>query len=238
MHCWSCTCTAKRPTWTQSTEIALRHGVTVIEDSAQAHGARYKGRRTGSLGHVAAFSFYPSKNLGALGDGGAITTDDDALAERARLLRNYGSREKYIHDEVGGNSRLDELQAALLRVKLRHLDRWNARRREAARWYERAFAAQASPVIAPNVPAWAEPVWHQYVVRTDARQALIARLAACGVATGIHYPVPPHRSGAFLASMGACTLPIADTLARQVLSLPMGPHLTEADVATVVRALG
>jgi dTDP-4-amino-4,6-dideoxygalactose transaminase len=213
-------------------EIARRHGLKVIEDAAQAHGARYKGRRAGSLGDAAGFSFYPGKNLGALGDGGAVTTDDDAIAERIRLLHNYGSRVKYHHEIEGWNSRLDELQAAFLRVKLPKLDAWNHRRQKIARLYQEALGGLgAEPpsltgVTLPFVPSFAEPVHHVYVIRHPRRDALREHLTEAGIGTLIHYPVPPHRSAAFQARFpDQGRLPIADRLAREVCSLPIGPHL-------------
>jgi dTDP-4-amino-4,6-dideoxygalactose transaminase len=221
--------------------IARRHGLKVIEDAAQAHGARYKGRRAGSLGDAAGFSFYPGKNLGAFGDGGAITTDDDALAERIRLMHNYGSRVKYEHMILGYNSRLDELQAAFLRVKLTRLDAWNARRRSIARLYQEALAGVAG-VTLPFVPAFVEPVFHLYVIQSVHRDALLRRLAEAGVGTLIHYPVPPHRSGAYAARFpDPAALPIAARLGQEVLSLPIGPHLSPSaarEVASVIAEHG
>jgi dTDP-4-amino-4,6-dideoxygalactose transaminase len=205
--------------------VATRHGLKVIEDAAQAHGANYKGRRTGSLGLAAAFSFYPGKNLGALGDGGAITTNDAELAEKLRLLRNYGSEVKYQHYLKGFNSRLDELQAAFLRVKLTCLDEWNRRRRAAASEYLRLLAG--TDLVLPFVPMWAEPVWHLFVVRSKRREALMRSLAEQGIGTSMHYPVPPHLQNAY-SELGfrAGSLPISEALSNEVLSLPFGPHLT------------
>lgn len=205
-------------------EIARRHGLRVIEDAAQAHGARYKGRRIGAHGDIACWSFYPGKNLGAFGDAGAITTNDKSLARRVALLRNYGSRQKYVNEVVGVNSRLDPLQAALLRVKLKVLDEWTDRRRLIAEAY--AEELQETKLILPFVPKWAEPVWHLYVVRTPAREALQSRLNEAGIGTLVHYPIPPHMQAAY-AEMGIVpdSLPRARTLAGEVLSLPMGPHL-------------
>jgi dTDP-4-amino-4,6-dideoxygalactose transaminase len=211
------------------TALGRDRGIPVIEDAAQAQGARYKGRRAGSLGDAAGFSFYPGKNLGALGDAGAVTTDDDELAERVRMLRNYGSKVKYHHDVPGTNSRLDSLQAAFLRVKLRHLDEWNDRRRAVAARYLDALDG----VVLPAVPEWAEPVWHLFVVRHPQRDALQARLAEAGVDTIIHYPIPPHLSGAYAADFERRRLPVAEQLADEVLSLPMGPHLPLEDVDAV-----
>lgn len=213
--------------------LGRRAGVPVIEDAAQAQGARYKGRRAGSLADAAGFSFYPGKNLGALGDAGAVTTDDDELAERVRLLRNYGSRQKYHHDVPGLNSRLDSLQAAVLRVKLRRLDEYNDRRRLVAARYTQGLAA---PLVVPEVPEWAEPVWHLFVVRHPRRDELQSRLAEAGVDTIIHYPIPPHRTGAY-AELASANLPLADRLAGEVLSLPIGPHVPDADADRVIAAV-
>lgn len=221
--------------------VARRHNLKVIEDSAQAHGARYHGRRAGSLGDAAGFSFYPGKNLGACGDGGAVTTNDPELARRVKVLRNYGSHVKYHNESLGFNSRLDELQAALLRVKLAKLDDWNERRRKLARRYLEKLAGVPGLVL-PTVPKWADPVWHLFVVRHPRREQLQKNLAEAGVGTLIHYPVPPHLQPAY-AALGykRGNFPISEELADQVLSLPMGPHLTEADqdrvVAEVRRAL-
>jgi len=176
--------------------FSRQHGLKVIEDNAQSQGARYKGRRTGSLGDAAGHSFYPGKNLGAFGDAGAITTDDDVLAERIRTLRNYGSKKKYYNEVKGYNSRLDELQAAFLRVKLKKLDDWNGRRSEVAKAYLNHLAG-IDNLSLPVVPEWAEPVWHLFVVRHPQRDRLQEKLTAAGIGTMIHYPVPPHLSGAY-----------------------------------------
>ncbi len=214
--------------------IARKHGLKVIEDSAQAQGARYKGRRTGAIGDAAGNSFYPGKNLGAFSDAGAVTTNDTGLADRVRTLRNYGSKKKYFHDEKGFNSRVDELQAAFLRVKLKKLNEWNERRKKVAARY----LAELSPVaglILPHVPDWADPVWHLFVIRHAKRDALQQRLAEAGVGTLIHYPVAPHLTGAYAnGQWPQGKLPIAEQLAGTVLSLPMGPHLTEVQVGEVV----
>jgi dTDP-4-amino-4,6-dideoxygalactose transaminase len=216
--------------------LGRERGIPVIEDAAQAHGARCRGRRAGGLGDAAAFSFYPGKNLGALGDAGAVTTDDDALAERIRMLRNYGSRVKYHHDLPGTNSRLDSLQAAALRVKLRHLDEWNERRRAvAARYRERLAGIEG--LVLPQVPDWAEPVWHLFVVRTPRRDVLQERLAEAGVDTIIHYPIPPHLAGAYASDFERGELPVAERLAAEVLSLPMGPQLVLEDADRVAAAV-
>ena len=209
-------------------EIARRHNLRVIEDAAQAHGARYKGRRAGSLADAAGISFYPGKNLGALGDGGAVTTDDENLAERIRVLRNYGSSIKYHNELKGYNSRLDELQAAFLRVKLRHLDTWNARRSAIAACYGEAL--RDSGLTLPFVPEWADPVWHLYVVGSTQRDLLQQQLAGQGIGTMIHYPIPPHLQPAYTdLGMRPGDFPVAEKMADQVISLPIGPHLSSAD---------
>lgn len=214
--------------------IAEKHHLTVIEDAAQAHGARYKGRRVGGLGRAAAFSFYPGKNLGALGDGGAVVTNDRALAERVRLLRNYGSRTKYYHEEKGINSRLDELQAALLRVKLRRLDAWNEGRRQIARQFN---AELVSPnVRLPAVAEWAEHVWHLFVIRCEARDLVRIELGKLGVGALIHYPVPPHLQPAYKEYKDS-VLPLTERLAREILSIPIGPFLNTEDANRVVEAV-
>jgi dTDP-4-amino-4,6-dideoxygalactose transaminase len=217
-------------------EIARRHGLKVIEDAAQAHGARYLDRRAGNLGDAAGWSFYPTKNLGAYGDAGAVTTNDDELAGRVRLLRNYGSNRKYYNDEQGINSRLDELQAALLRVRLQHLDEWNSRRaRIAARYLEEL---QGTELMLPAVCEGADPVWHLFVVRTKRRDNLQAALKSMGVSTLVHYPVPPHLQKAYSdLALPAGSLPITEAIHREVLSLPIGPHLSEAHQAQVVQAM-
>ncbi|MDT8303286.1 MAG: DegT/DnrJ/EryC1/StrS family aminotransferase [Sedimentisphaerales bacterium] len=209
--------------------IAQRHGLKVIEDAAQAHGALYKRRRAGSLCDAAGFSFYPGKNLGAFGDGGAVTTNDDQLAERIRVLRNYGSQVKYQNDVKGYNSRLDELQAALLRVKLKKLDEWNARRKDVAEQYLKALPG-IDDLVLPFVPEWADPVWHLFVVRCPERDALQARLQEAGIGTMIHYPIPPHKSAAYTKDLRGIELPVAERLAASVLSLPIGPHINSTDV--------
>lgn len=217
-------------------DIAVRYGLRVIEDAAQAHGARYRGRRVGGLGDAAGFSFYPGKNLGAIGDGGAVTTDDAELAETVRLLRNYGSRVKYHHALKGFNSRLDELQAALLRVKLRHLDDWNARRCQVAADYLEQLAA--SGLGLPWVPEWADPVWHLFVVRHPYRDELQRRLTQVGIGTLVHYPIPPHLQPAYAdLGLGEGALPLAESIHREVLSLPIGPHLTREQGSAVVAAV-
>lgn len=213
--------------------IARRHDIKVIEDAAQAHGARYKGRRVGSLGDAAGFSFYPGKNLGTIGDGGAVTTNDATLAQRIRVLGNYGSQIKYHNDVKGYNSRLDELQAAFLHAKLPVLDAWNARRQAIAAMY--LSHLDSSSLVLPHVPDWAEPVWHLFVVRSQQRDALQKQLGAAGVGTMIHYPIPPHLQPAY-AELGYAPgdFPVAEGIHREVLSLPMGPHLGAASAAQVI----
>jgi dTDP-4-amino-4,6-dideoxygalactose transaminase len=214
-------------------EVALKYRLRVIEDAAQAHGARYKGRRVGSLGDAAAFSFYPGKNLGAIGDGGAVTTNDASLAEKLLVLRNYGSRIKYHNEIKGFNSRLDELQAAFLRAKLAKLDEWNRRRMIIAYRYLEQLDARV--LILPHVPNWAEPVWHLFVVRCQERDELQKLLSSAYVTAMIHYPVPPHLQPAY-AEMGfdRGSFPTAESIHREVLSLPIGPHLSIENTEKVI----
>ncbi len=212
--------------------IAREHGLKVIEDAAQAHGARYKGRRVGALGDAAGFSFYPGKNLGAQGDGGAVLTNDSELARKVRMLANYGSLEKYNHEIAGVNSRLDELQAAFLRVKLSKLDEWNERRTQVAQRYLRELA-EGSGVKLPGVATWADPVWHLFVVQHERRDELRARLQQHGVQSAIHYPIAPAASGAY-AHVRTCHSEGHVAFTRRLLSLPMGPHLSESDIDRVV----
>ncbi len=216
--------------------VADRHELVVVEDAAQAHGARYNGRRIGAHGHAVAWSFYPAKNLGALGDGGAVTTDDPGVAARVRSLRNYGSSQKYAHDIVGTNSRLDEVQAAVLRVKLPHLDSWNARRRRIAQRYTQELGDVPGLGLPASAPA-REHVWHLYVVDHASRDALQEHLADNGIQTLVHYPIPPHLSGAFASpGLPEGVFPIAEQAARTHLSLPIGPHLSEQHVTRVIHA--
>ena len=217
-------------------DIARRHRLRVIEDAAQAHGARYKGQRIGAHGDIVCWSFYPGKNLGALGDAGAITTNDAALAERVALLRNYGSSQKYVNEVAGVNSRLDPIQAAVLKVKLSVLDDWTERRRAVAAAY--AEGLTETGLILPHVPDWAEPVWHLYVVRTTERETLQARLSDAGIGTLIHYPIPPHMQAAY-AELGIApdALPLARDLSNEVLSLPMGPQLGLEHVGQIIAHL-
>jgi dTDP-3-amino-3,4,6-trideoxy-alpha-D-glucose transaminase len=216
-------------------ELARVSNLRVIEDACQAHGARYHGRRVGTLADIGCFSFYPAKNLGAWGDGGAVTTNDDSWAEHTRLLRSHGERPRYCHNIIGTTSRLDAIQAAVLRVKLRSLDAWNAARRQlAARLTEDLADIPVSRPAAP-VPGM-DHVYHQYVITTRARDALRAHLKQRGIATAIHYPVPIHRSPAYVGS-GTVRLPVAEKLAEHVCSLPMFPAMTEAELAGTVESI-
>ncbi len=211
--------------------IARKHGLLVLEDAAQAHGARYQGKRIGAHGDAIAWSFYPGKNLGALGDGGAVTTDNPDIADRIRILGNYGSREKYVNEVKGVNSRLDPIQAAILRVKLACLDDWNQRRNIVARLYSEGISH--SGIIKPKVMDFGESAWHLYVIRHRQRDRLQQALAEVGIGTVIHYPIPPYEQSAY-AEDAFETLDTASQLAREVLSLPMGPHLSNEQVEYVI----
>ena len=206
-------------------KIAEQHGLIVIEDACQAHGARYKGRRAGSLGHAAAFSFYPGKNLGAYGDGGMVVTNDADIRKRLEMLRNYGQEEKYHHLTQGFNRRLDTLQAAVLRVKLKYLEKWNAARRWQAELYHRLLAGTA--LVLPSEAVGAQSVWHLYVIRTEYRDKLKEYLASRGIAAGIHYPVPIHLQPAY-KNLGykRGSFPVTEQYAQRILSLPMYAELT------------
>lgn len=218
-------------------DIARRRGLIVIEDACQAHGARYKNRRAGSLAHAAAFSFYPAKNLGAYGDGGMVVTNDPQVAEAIRVLRNYGQREKYHHTLIGYNHRLDTLQAAVLRVKLKYLDAWIAARRQHAKLYGEFLAS--SSLILPTEMAFAESVYHLYVIRVENRDELKAYLQNKGISTGIHYPIPIHLQPAY-RNLGyePGDFPHSERLARQILSLPMYAELPADSIEYVARAIG
>jgi dTDP-4-amino-4,6-dideoxygalactose transaminase len=214
-------------------ERAARYNLIVIEDACQAHGAEYfsqragRWRKAGSMGRAAAFSFYPGKNLGACGEAGAVTTDDEQVARSCSMLRDHGQSSKYIHDVEGYNGRLDAIQAGLLRVKLRHLAKWNERRREVARSYDELSADTARTVILPHVPSWSRPVYHLYVVRVAEREQLQRDLTAAGIGTGIHYPMPLHLVKAYEAlGFRPGDFPVAEQAASQVLSLPMFPGLS------------
>ena len=216
--------------------IAERRCLLVLEDAAQAHGSTFDGRPAGSLGNAAAWSFYPAKNLGALGDGGAVTTDDPAIADAVRRLRNYGSRVKYVNEIKGTNSRLDELQAAVLCVKLPHLEPWNRRRESVARRYLAELPTEG--LILPVVGAGAGPVWHVFVVRHRDRDGLQRSIAAAGVDTLIHYPIPPHLQAAYRElGLGPGTYPISEAIHQEVLSLPIGPHMSDGQVSAVIAAV-
>lgn len=217
-------------------EIARKHDLKVLEDGAQAHGARYKGRRIGGLGNAVAWSFYPGKNLGAIGDGGAITTNDPDIADRIRVLRNYGSRVKYVNEVKGFNSRLDPLQAAVLRVKLKHLDTWNERRKIIAATYLDRLSD--STLVLPHVPGWADPVWHLFVVRFHARDDIIKQFSLSGIGSLIHYPIPPHKQLAYKeAGFSSSSFPKAVKMSDELLSIPIGPHLPRKDVNKVVEII-
>lgn len=217
-------------------EVARRHGLRVLEDAAQAQGTRWQGRRVGAHGDAVAWSFYPGKNLGALGDGGAVTTNDPIIADRVAILRNYGSSRKYVNEMQGYNSRLDPIQAAVLRVKLASLDDWNARRRVIAAIYDARIDAPG--VLKPEVAAGVEPVWHLYVIRSEQRNAIAASLAQEGIGSLIHYPTPPHLQEAYRdLGIAEGSLPIAEEQARTVLSLPIGPHLDPANAERVAAAV-
>ncbi|MDX6290618.1 MAG: hypothetical protein QOH42_2417 [Blastocatellia bacterium] len=217
-------------------EIADRHGLKVIEDAAQAHGARWRGRRAGSIGDAACFSFYPGKNLGAFGDGGAVVSQDEDLIERIRMLANHGRLEKYTHKMEGVNSRLDGLQAAILRVKLRHLDEWNQSRRRHADFYFETLSG--SELRMPVVDENAQPVWHLFVVRVSDREAFQQKLKEEGIATGVHYPIPLHLQPAYeYLEIPLGSLPVTEQVSREVVSLPMYPELTEEQLAKVAGSI-
>ncbi|MFA6204152.1 MAG: DegT/DnrJ/EryC1/StrS family aminotransferase [Gallionella sp.] len=216
--------------------IARKHNLKVIEDAAQAHGARYKGKRVGTLGDAAGFSFYPGKNLGAIGDGGAVTTNDAELAHKIRVLGNYGSQIKYHNEVKGYNSRLDELQAAFLREKLQKLDEWNDRRKAIAAEYLRQV--KGCHFVLPFVPEWADPVWHLFVVRCQQRDALQKQLSDSGIGTMIHYPIPPHLQLAYSElDYKQGEFPISEAIHSEILSLPIGPHLDATGLTAVITAL-
>jgi dTDP-4-amino-4,6-dideoxygalactose transaminase len=216
--------------------IAEKHGLVVVEDACQAHGAEYKGKRTGSLGNVGCFSFYFSKNLGAYGEAGICVTNDPEIARHLRMLRDHGSEEKYYHSMMGVNARLDEIQAAILRVKLRRLDEWNDARRSSAYLYNELLID--SPVVTPNEVEYARHVYHLYVIRTSQRDKLQAYLRERGIATGIHYPVPIHLQTAWRRGNHQTeSLPITERYAREILSLPMFPEMTAEQVTSVVNAI-
>jgi dTDP-4-amino-4,6-dideoxygalactose transaminase len=217
--------------------LAREHGLKVIEDAAQSHGARYKGLVSGGLGDAAAHSFYPGKNLGALGDAGAITTNDAELAHKLKVLRNYGSQVKYYNEVKGYNSRLDELQAAMLRVKLKRLNGWNQQRRALAQLYNEGLKDLPGLVI-PFVPSWSEPVWHVYPVRHARRDALQKHLHEAGIGSMVHYPIPPHLQAAYQEmQLPAGSFPLSEQIHAEILSLPLDPYLSPDDVARVIAAV-
>lgn len=217
--------------------IANKYNLIVVEDAAQAHGALYKGKRTGSLGHAAGFSFYPGKNLGAFGDAGAVTTNDEDIANKIRSLRNYGSTIKYQHDFMGYNSRMDELQAAFLREKLRFLDDWNKRRKIIAKMYCE-YLANDERIAIPLVPEWSDPVWHLFVIRHTERDSFQNCLHNNDIGTLIHYPIPPHLQKAYkFLEIKLNEFPISELLSKQILSLPIGPHMTSEQVDKVVEVI-
>lgn len=216
--------------------IARKHNLLVFEDAAQAAGARYKGRMAGSLGDAAGFSFYPGKNLGAYGDGGAVTTNDAAIAEKIRLLRNIGQKVKYYHEVKGFNNRLDTMQAAVLRVKLPHLDGWNAERRHAAATY--AEMLDGLPLVTPTTAGYAEHIFHLYVVRVFDRESLMEYLKERGIATGLHYPIPIHLQPAYAElGYGRGDFPVTEAYAETIVSLPIFPELDDDKVAYVAGAI-
>jgi len=205
-------------------ELAKRLGVYVIEDAAQSHGARYKGRRIGGHGDLVAWSFYPGKNLGAIGDAGAITTRSESLACELRKLRNYGSSQRYLHESKGYNSRIDPIQASILNVKLKYLDDWNSRRTEIANYYLNNIK---NPLVTlPKVCEWCDPVWHLFVIQHPERNSLQNTLISQGIETLIHYPIPPHQQGAYKNEFLNYKAPLTEKIAEFLLSLPMGPHLS------------
>ena len=214
--------------------IAKKYNLKVIEDAAQAHGAKQNGKRSGTFGNAAGFSFYPGKNLGCLGDGGCVTTDDDELADVIRKLANYGSSVKYVHEHKGENSRLDEMQAAVLSVKLERLDADNARRRQIAAMYNAGIKNKA--IILPKLHEEEEHVWHIYCVRVQNRKAFINYLKDCGIETVIHYPTPPHKQKAY-NEFAHLNLPISETIHAEVVSLPMSPLLTDEEVYYVIEKI-
>lgn len=217
--------------------FSQEYNLKVIEDAAQAHGARYKGQRIGAHSHAVCWSFYPTKNLGALGDAGAVTTADPVLADRLKVLRNYGQRQRYHCEVLGRNSRMEELQAAILRVKLRHLDAWNARRTEYAKRYCTSLASCPNLVL-PFVPEYAESVWHLYPIRHSNRDAFQAKLTTQGIGTIIHYPIPPHKQNAYQnTSLKDGCYPITEEIHRTILSLPLHPDLSLVEIDDVIETL-
>ena len=215
-------------------KIAKKYDLKIIEDACQAHGAEYKGKRVGSLGDAGCFSFYPAKNLGAYGDGGMVVTNNEELAEKIRMLRNYGQSKKYYHDFMGYNSRLDEIQAAVLRVKLRYLDEWNDKRREHAKLYDELLE-NASGIETPTEKDYVKHVYHLYVMRCKNRDDLQHYLSSKGISTGIHYPIPVHLQMAYKhLEYKQGDFPITEKYSKEILSLPMFPELTDEEIEAVV----
>jgi dTDP-4-amino-4,6-dideoxygalactose transaminase len=216
-------------------EIAGQHNLFVLEDSAQAHGAEYKGKRVGTIGDAATFSFYPGKNLGAYGDAGAVVTNNKVLADKVRMLANHGRQSKYLHEMEGVNSRMDGLQGAVLSVKLRHLSDWTEARRNNAAYYGKNLAVMGEVVKRPRPASWANPVWHLYVIEVDRRDALKRWLNDRGIGAGIHYPVPLHMQPAYAhLNIPPGTFPVSETAADRILSLPMYPELTEEQMGEII----
>ncbi len=214
-------------------KIAKEHNIFVIEDAAQAHGSEYKDKRIGAHGDLVTWSFYPGKNLGALGDGGAITTNNQYFAQKLRALRNYGSRIKYVHEELGFNSRLDPLQAAVLAVKIAHLDSWNERRQKIAELYINRI--NNKKVILPYVPEWVKPSWHLFVIQHPERDRLQSFLQEAGIQTLIHYPIPPNKQQAFSKQIINYKCNLAEEISKSILSLPIGPHLSDEEVSFIIK---
>jgi dTDP-4-amino-4,6-dideoxygalactose transaminase len=218
-------------------EVARRHKLLVVEDACQAHGAEYKGRKAGSIGHAGCFSFYPGKNLGAFGEAGAVTTNDQGLAAKMQVLRDHGQESKYHHNVVGWNGRMDGIQGAILSIKLRHLAKGNAARRENARLYG-THLGDASDLVLPFTADYASHVFHLYVIRTKARDHVLQSLAACGVSCGIHYPKPIHLQKAYAhLGLGPGSFPVTERCAEEILSLPMFPELRQTQIETVAKEL-
>ena len=218
--------------------IAERHGIRVLEDAAQAHGATYKGKRAGSIGHAATFSFYPGKNLGAYGDAGAVVTNDEGVAEYARMYANHGRLSKYEHEFEGVNSRMDGLQAAILGAKLPHLDEWNEERRRAATWYDELLAPLSKHVITPYIAPESEPVYHLYVIQVPERDALLDRMKDAGISGGVHYPVPLHEQPAYRhLNHAPDAFPVTHQVAANIVSLPMFPEITQEQCEAVARVV-
>lgn len=217
-------------------KIAKKHNLYVLEDAAQCHGARYKSRRIGTHGDAVCWSFFPGKNLGAFGDGGAITTNNKEIATKLKVLRNYGSEKKYYNSYLGFNSRLDPIQAAILRIKLKVLDKWNSRRKNIAFNYLKLL--ENLNIKIPFVPSWADPVWHLFVVRTQKRDIFQTQLFSRGIETIIHYPVPPHKQKAFTEKgYNNQHLPISENMAKEIISLPIGPHLEDKDLKFIISSI-